>query len=76
MLKVYSGTDEGRYVRMYAHCVRPSLRYQQGGVVVYMLNLYKTETYVYLDNTDLSLSSRDEYWLEPGGDQGLMSKYA
>ena len=74
VLSVLNGAKKGRAVRVYAHCVRPSDRYKKGGVVLYMLNLLKSEANVTLSDENLYKSSIDVYWLEPGDNNGLLSK--
>lgn len=76
VLSVFNATELGRSVRAYAHCVRYSERYKQGGVVLYVLNLMKSKATISLSNKELSQSTRDVYWLEPGNEnEGILSKY-
>ena len=74
VLSVLDGVKHDRSIRIYAHCVRPSDRYKQGGVVLYALNLLQAEASLSLSNGGLSRSHRDVYWLEPGDESGLLSK--
>lgn len=75
VLNVTDSLLPGRSVRVYAHCTCPrNSRYENGDVVLLMLNMRESVSTVILYNEELSFASRDVYWLQPYGEDGITSK--
>ena len=60
VLTVTGNLDRDRYIRMYAHCLNGSTN---GSVVVYFMNLNKTEQQIQLTNDPLASSPQHWYLL-------------
>ena len=75
VLNVTDGLLPGRTVRVYAHCTcqRNSL-YKAGDIVLLVLNIRESFSTLSLYNKKLATASRDVYWLEANGKDGITSK--